>query len=130
MKKIFKQLELNSGWKKVELKEFNDLYLIAVKKDKDGKKDTLSKDCVKKIRFEIAIAGGKKGKYLNHSQVVLNFTDIVSNDAEFDKTVASAKLLNYPSTFYIRPISLTGETSVANKGRTSIDVYVNEMRLR
>lgn len=130
MKKIFKSIKLNDSWKKVTLKKYNDFYLVAIKKEKDSKKDTLQKDCVRKIRFEVAVDSGKKGKYLTTNYITLNFNDLSSSDADFNKVTAITKVLNYPSTFYIKAIDMTGETSTATEGKTSIEIYVNELRLK
>ena len=130
MKKIFKSIKLNDSWKKITLKKYNDFYLVAIKKEKDSKKDTLQKDCVKKIRFEVAVDSGKKGKYLTTNYITLNFNDLSSSDADFNKVTAITKVLNYPSTFYIKAIDMTGETSTAIDGSTSIEVFINELRLR
>ena len=130
MKKIFKSIKLNDSWKKITLKKHNDFYLVAIKKEKDSKKDTLQKDCVKKIRFEVAVDSGKKGKYLTTNYITLNFNDLSSSNADFNKITAITKVLNYPSTFYIKAIDMTGETSTAIDGRTSIEVFINELRLR
>lgn len=130
MKKIFKSIKLNDSWKKVTLKKYNDFYLVAIKKGKDSKKDTLQKDCVRKIRFEVAVDSGKKGKYLTTNYITLNFNDLSSSDADFNKVTAITKVLNYPSTFYIKAIDMTGETSTATEGKTSIEIFVNELRLK
>lgn len=130
MKKIFKEVKLNSGWKKVDLRKFNDFYLTAIKKDKNSKKSTLDKDCVRKIRFEVAIDSGKKGKYIYYNQLVADFKDASSSDVEFNKKVASVRALGYPSTFYIKAVDMTGESSIATEGSASIEVYLNELRLR
>ena len=130
MKKIFKSIKLNDSWKKVTLKKYNDFYLVAIKKEKDSKKDTLQKDCVRKIRFEVAVDSGKKGKYLTTNYITLNFNDLSSSDADFNKVTAITKVLNYPSTFYIKAIDMTGETSTATEGKTSIEIFVNELRLK
>lgn len=130
MKKIFNKVTLNDGWKKVTLKKYNDFYLMAVKANKAGKKDTLDKDCVRKIRFEIAVDSGKKGKYMTINYVTLNFNDLSSSDATFNKISAVTKVLNYPSTFYIKAVDMTGDTSTVIEGTTSIEVFVNELRLK
>ena len=128
-KRILKSVALNSTWKKVTLKKYNDFYLTAIKKDKNGKKDTLDKDCVKKIKFEIAIGSGKRNKHMLHTQVVVDFNQVASRDAEFDKIIATAKVAGCPSIFYIRAIEMVGEFSTVTEGRTAIEVYVNELRL-
>lgn len=130
MTKIFKRVVLNDGWKKVTLKKYNDFYLMAIKSDKVSKKDTLNKDCVRKIRFEIAVDSGKKGKYITVNYLTLNFNDFTSSDSAFNAVSAITKVLNYPSTFYIRAIDMTGESSTVVDGGTSIEVYVNELRLK
>lgn len=130
MTKIFKKITLNGDWKKVTLKKYNDFYLMAVKADKNAKKDTLNKDCVKKIRFEVAVDSGKKGKYMTVNYITLNFSDLSSSDTEFNMVSAITKVLNYPSTFYIKAIDMTGEASTVTEGRTSISVYLNELRLK
>lgn len=130
-KKILKNINLDGSWTKVNLKKYNDFYLIGMKKDKiNKKKDTLDKDCVKKIRFEIAIDSGKKNKYLTVNYLTLNFNDLTSSDADLNSITALTKVMNFPSNFYIRAIDMTGETSTVNDGRCSIEVYVNEMRLK
>ena len=130
-KKILKNIDLNSKWTKVNLKKYNDFYLIGLKKDKiNKKKDTLDKDCVKKIRFEVAIASGKKNKYLTINYITLNFADMSSSDTELNNISALTKVVNYPSKFFIRAIDMTGESSTVNEGRCSIEVYLNEMRLK
>ena len=129
-KKVLSNITLDKSWTKVNLKKYNDFYLIALKKDKTNKKDTLNKDCVKKIRFEVAIDSGKKNKYLTINYLTLNFNDLSSSDAELNNVSALTKVMNFPSTFYIRPIDMTGETSTVSEGRCSIEVYVNEMRLK
>ena len=130
MKKIFNGVKLNSEWKKVNLKKFNDFYLIAIKKDKNSRRATLDKDCIKKIRFEFAVDSGKKGKYLYYNQLVVDFKDVSSKDMDFNKKVASIKALGYPSTFYVRAVDMTGEASTVTEGSASVEVYLNEMRLR
>lgn len=129
-KKVLKSINLDGTWTKINLKKFNDFYLIGLKKAKNSKKDTLDKDCVKKIRFEVAIASGKKNKYLTINYLTLNFADISSSDAELNTVSAITKVLNYPSSFYIKAVDMTGETSVVSEGRCSIEVFVNEMRLK
>ena len=130
-KKVLSNITLDGSWTKVDLKKYNDFYLIGVKKDKvNKKKDTLNKDCVKKIRFEVAIASGKKNKYLTVNYLTLNFNDMTSSDAELNTITALTKVMNFPSSFYIRPVDMTGETSTVNEGRCAIEVYVNEMRLK
>lgn len=131
MKRVFKRVDLNAGWKKVTLKEYNDFYLTAIKKDKVDKKATLDKDCVKKIRFELAIDSGRKGKYLIYNnQINVLFGSSVSSDAEFSKVVASTKVLGCPSTFYIRAVDMTGIAATVTEGCTSIEVYINELKLK
>lgn len=131
MKRIFNGIKLNSGWKKIKLKEFNDFYLIAIKKGKNSRKSTLDKDCIRKIRFEIAIDSGKKKKYLLYSsQIEVDFKNISSRDVEFNEISAFTKVLGCPSTFYIRAISMTGESSTVTEGSSSVEVYLNELRLR
>lgn len=130
-KKVLKNINLNGEWTKVNLKKYNDFYLIGLKKDKINKrKDTLDKDCVKKIRFEVAIDSGKKNKYLTVNYITLNFADMSSSDTELNNISAITKVTNYPSKFYIRPVDMTGESSTVNEGRCSIEVYINEMRLK
>lgn len=130
-KKILKNINLDNSWTKVNLKKYNDFYLIGLKKDKiNKKKDTLDKDCVKKIRFEVAIDSGKKNKYLTVNYITLNFTDLSSSDNQLNSISALTRVTNYPSTFYIRPVDITGETSTVNEGRCSIEIYLNEMRLK
>lgn len=129
-KKVFKNITLDGSWTKVQLKKYNDFYLVAMKKDKVSKKDTLNKDCVKKIRFEVAIDSGRKNQYLTINYVTVNFSDLTSSNTELNAISAVSKVTNYPSTFYIRPVDMTGETSTVNEGRCSIEVFVNEMRLK
>lgn len=129
-KKVLKSINLDGTWTKINLKKFNDFYLIGLKKAKNNKKDTLDKDCVKKIRFEVAIASGKKNKYLTINYLTLNFADLSSSDVELNTISAITRVLNYPSSFYIKAVDMTGETSVVNEGRCSIEVFVNEMRLK
>lgn len=130
-KRILKAIELNSDWTKVDLKKFNDFYLIGLKKSKINKrKDTLDKDCVKKIRFEIAIPSGKKNKYLTINYLTLNFSDLSSSDLELNNISAITKVTNYPSTFFIKAIDMTGESSVVTEGRCSIEVFLNETRIK
>ena len=130
-KKVLKNINLNGEWTKINLKKYNDFYLIGIKKDKiNKKKDTLDKDCVKKIRFEVAIASGKKDKYLTVNYMTLNFSDMSSSDSELNNISALTKVTNYPSTFFIRAVDMTGESSIVNEGRCSIEVYINEMRLK
>lgn len=130
-KKVLKNINLNGEWTKINLKKYNDFYLIGIKKDKiNKKKDTLDKDCVKKIRFEVAIASGKKDKYLTVNYMTLNFSDTSSSDSELNNISALTKVTNYPSTFFIRAVDMTGESSIVNEGRCSIEVYINEMRLK
>ena len=130
-KKILSNIALDGSWVKVNLKKYSDFYLIAVKKNSvNKKKDTLNKDCVKKIRFEAAVESGKKNKYLTIGYLTLNFNDLSSSDAELNNISALTKAMGYPSTFFIRPVDMTGEISVVSEGRCSIEVYINEARLK
>lgn len=130
MKKIFKKVNLNGEWKKITLKKYNDFYLMAIKANKVGKKDTLNKDCVRKIRFEVAVPSGKKNKYMTVNYLTLNFNDLSSSNPEFNAVSAITKVTTFPSTFYIKAIDMTGETKTVTEGKTSIEVYLNELRLK
>lgn len=130
MKKIFKKVTLDGEWKKVTLKKYNDFYLMAIKANKAGKKDTLNKDCVRKIRFEVAVPSGKKNKYMTVNYLTLNFNDLSSSNPEFNTISAITKVTTFPSTFYIKAIDMTGETKTVTEGNTSIEVYLNELRLK
>lgn len=130
-KKLLNAITLDGSWTRVNLKKYNDFYLVAIKKDKvNKKKDTLNKDCVKKIRFEVAIDSGKKNKYLTIGYLTANFNDLTSSDLELNSITALTKVTNYPSRFYIRAVDMTGELSTVDEGRCSIEVYINELRLK
>jgi hypothetical protein len=129
-KKILKKINLNGKWTKVNLFKYNDFYLSAIKAEKVGKKDTLDMNCVQRIRFEVAVESGKKGCPFTIGYLTLNFNEISSSNVELNKITALTKVMGYPSTFYIRPIDMTGERSVVTEGVTSVAVYVSELRLK
>ena len=128
-KRILKRLDLNKNWTEIKLKKYNDFYLIGLKKEKVAKKDTLDKDCAKKIRFEVAIDSGKKNKYLTIGYITLDFNRTSSSDDGLNLTSALTKVVNQPSRFFIRPIDITGESEVVTCGRCSIEVYLAELKL-
>lgn len=129
MKKIFDTLKINSRWKKITLKGCNSFYLTAIKKNKNVRGSTLDKDCAKSIKFEIAIDSGKYGKFLTHTYANLTFGNHISSDLDFNNIAATLKIVNCPSTFYIRPVEITGNFSTVTEGKTSIEVYLNTFKI-
>ena len=130
MKTIFKKVSLNTGWVKVDLGKFDDFYLVAQRCKKGAKSDTISKDDVKKIKFEIGVDSLTKNKPLTVNYIVVNFADISSSDLETNNLTALAKALNYPKVFYIKPIEIVDNgNNTIKEGKTSIKVGINPMRL-
>ena len=132
MKIIYKKkINLNTGWTKVELsKGVNDFYIVAQKYKKGSKSDTILKDDVKRIRFEVAIDGIAKKTYLTTNYITVDFDVFSSSDTNTNKNTAIVKVLHYPSKFYIKPIEITGaDGNVKQEGKTTISVGINSLRL-
>ena len=128
-KTIFKKINLNTDWIEVSLNKFNDFYLIAQRDKKGHRSDTISKDDVQRVRFEIGVRGFGKS-ILTIDYKTLNFGDFSSSDAETNSNTAVLKVLNYPSKFFIRPIEIIDVNNVSKKeGKTSIKVGVYALKL-
>ena len=124
---IISRLKLQD-WREVNLKSFNDCYIIAIK-DKSFKKDTVNVDCVNKITFELGIDCGIKNNPLTISYFTLDFNDITSGNNELNKITAFTRLVNIPNTFYIRAVAIQTDNGQIDKGETSISVNVNAIDL-
>jgi hypothetical protein len=132
MKIIYKKkINLNTGWTKVELsKGVNDFYIVAQKYKKGSKSDTILKDDVKRIRFEVAIDGIAKKTYLTTNYITVDFDMFSSSDTNINTNTAIVKVLHYPSKFYIKPIEITDASgNVKKEGKTTISVGINSLRL-
>jgi hypothetical protein len=131
MEKVFKKIQLNDEWVEVSLGMFNDFYIIAERCKKSSKSDTVDKDNVKKIRFEIGMDSLSKKKPLTINYLTLDFSSMSSSDEETNNKTALLKVLNYPSKFYIKPIELTlaDNNLTVKEGKTSIEVGINALKL-
>lgn len=125
---VIPRLKLNDKFYNVDLKTFNDFYIIAVK-EKETKRDTIKVDNVRKVRFEIAIDSGIKDKPLTIQYINLDFNDITSGNNEINKITAFQRLLNMPQNFYIKPVSVDDGQKEIKSGETSITININAMKL-
>lgn len=80
MKKILDKIELNCNWTKISLGIFTDFYIVAERCKKSSKSDTIDKDTVKKIRFEIGVDGLSSNKPLTINYITLDFSNMSSSD--------------------------------------------------
>lgn len=130
MKTIFKKINLNTDWQKISLGKVNDFYIFAQRGKKDSKSDTIPKDSVVKIIFEVGIDSFSKKRPLTVNYITLNFNDISSSDEATNKITALLKVLHYPSKFYIRPIEIVDtQNTLKTEGKTSIRVGINALKL-
>ena len=125
---ITKRIKLNKDWLSVNLGSFNDFYLIAVK-DKKEKKDLLDPKDIIKVRFEIGIDSGIKDRPLTIQFVLLDFNETTSSDEITNKMTAFTRIMNYPSQFYIRPISIDTAEKTITSGEVNIAVNINAVNL-
>ena len=115
-------------WREVDLKSFNDCYLIAIKTN-PNKLDTIDSKSIRKVRFEIGIECGIKGKPLTILNFNVDFNNETSRDNEINKITAFTRLTNIPSKFYIRCVSMDDGKESITSGQTSINLNVNAMNL-
>ena len=111
--KVFDKIDLDkSVFRKVDLKTFNDFYLIGIDSD--------SLD-IDSITFEVAIDSGVKNKPLILPNIKLDFKDFVSG----------VRILNHPSEFYIRPIQVIDKEKfeVHKSGNFDIEININALNL-
>ena len=108
--KVFNNINLDkNSFREVNLKDFNDFYLIGI-----------TNDDIKSITFEVAIDSGVKNKPLILPNIKL----------DFEKEVSGVRILNHPSTFYIRPIQVvTNNLEVLKNGQFDIEVNINALNL-
>lgn len=125
---ITKRIKLNKDWLSVNLGSFNDFYLIAVK-DKKEKKDLLDPKDIIKVRFEIGIDSGIKDRPLTIQFISLDFNETTSSDEITNKMTAFTRIMNYPSQFYIRPISIDTAEKTITSGEVNIAVNINAVNL-
>lgn len=128
VKNILNRIRLDGNWVSVNLGNFNDCYVIAIK-NQSGKKDTVNPDEVKILTFEIGIDSGIKGSPISISRFSLNFNETSSSDVALDKITAFTRLLNIPSDFYLRAVSIDNGAKSLNKGETSISININPVNL-
>lgn len=109
--KAFSKIDLDkNSFRQVDLKEFNDFYLIGINNEKN----------IKSITFEVAIDSGVKNKPLILPNIKL----------DFEKEVSGVRILNHPSTFYIRPIQvITDNLEVLKNGQFDIEININALNL-
>lgn len=109
---IFDKIDLDkSTFRKIDLKSFNDFYLIGIDNDAHD---------INSITFEIAIDSGVKNKPLILPNIKL----------EFKNSMGSVRVLNHPSEFYIRPIQVEDkELSIHKKGKFNVEININALNL-
>lgn len=130
MKTIFKKVNLNTDWIKVDLGKFDDFYIIGQRAKKSSKSDTVNKDNVKKIKFEVGVDSFNKKQPLTINYITLNFSDVSSSDVNTNNLTAIAKVLNYPSKFYMKPVEIVcNDNAVVKEGKTSIKIGINALKL-
>ena len=126
--KIFKKLTLNK-WKEVNLKSFNDFYLIGIK-GKGKKRDAVNAANIKKIKFEIAVETGIKNKHITVGYINLNFDDVSSSDIELNKITSYTKYMSGPSKFFIKANEIIDDTNTSYKeGKASVIINLNPQNL-
>lgn len=125
---IIKKVKLNNEWLSVNLGNHNDFFLIAIKGNKE-KKDTIDPKDIIKVRFEIGIDSGIKDRPLTIQFVTLNFNDVTSSSNDLNKITAFIKIMNNPSQFYIRPVSIDTVDKTLTSGDVAISVNVNAVNL-
>lgn len=130
VKSIYKNINLNNKWKKVNLGNFKDFYLIGLKKNvKKLKKNMIDASEVTKIRFEIGVASGIKKQPLTINYITMNFNDMSSSDVDTNKITALSKHTNFPSTFYIRPVEIWCGNEGIKEGKVKISATINALKL-
>lgn len=130
VKTIYKVINLDNKWTKVNLGNFKDFYLIGLKKSvKKLKKNMIDANEVTKIRFEIGVASGVKGKPLTINYITMNFNDVSSSDVDTNKITALSKHTNFPSTFYIKPVEIWCGNDNTSEGKTKISATINALKL-
>lgn len=129
VRNILSKLRVDKNWVSVKLIE-NDFYLIAIKEEKDKKRDTIDSKDISRVIFEIGIDSGIKNNPLTIQYLTVNFEDITSGNNELNGITGFIRVLNFPKTFYIRPSSVIDKTGKAYKeGEISISVNINEFDL-
>ena len=109
--KAFSNIDLDDKkFRLIDLKEFNDFYLIGIKDDEN----------VKSITFEVAIDSGVKNKPLILPNIKL----------EFNRNVDGVRILNHPNQFYIRPVQIiTKSLEAKTNGKFNVEINVNALNL-
>lgn len=123
---VFGELKIDGNWQLIDLSKYTQCYLIAVKQ-KTTKKTTIDADSIKRIRLQLGIESGIKGKPLTIQYINLNFDDMTSGDNEVNKITAFAKLQSVPNQFYIKVTSVDTGLKEYKAGITSISLNVNAL---
>lgn len=107
--KAFSNIDLDDKkFRLIDLKEFNDFYLIGIKND----------ETIKSITFEVAIDSGVKNKPLMLPNIKL----------EFNRNVDGVRILNYPNQFYIRPVQIiTKSLEAKTSGKFDVEINANAL---
>ena len=125
IQKILSRINLDKNtWQLIDLKQFNDLYLIAIK-DKKAKEDTIDPKNVKKIRYELAIESGVKDTPLTIQNGVLNFDDLKLGQNKLNEISAFVRLMNVPNQVYFKVSSIEDNQKEYTQGITSISINAN-----
>lgn len=108
--KAFNNIDLDkNSFRQVDLKEFNDFYLIGINNDN-----------IKSITFEVAIDSGVKNKPLLLPNIKL----------DLEREVSATRVLNHPNQFYIRPIQIINkDNEVIKTGTFNVEVNINALNL-
>lgn len=125
IQKILSRINLDKNtWQLIDLKQFNDLYLIAIK-DKKAKEDTIDPKNIKKIRYELAIESGVKDTPLTIQNGVLNFDDLKLGQNKLNEISAFVRLMNVPNQVYFKVSSIEDNQKEYTQGITSISINAN-----
>lgn len=108
--KVFNNINLDkNSFREVNLKDFNDFYLIGI-----------TNDDIKSITFEVAIDSGVKNKPLLLPNIKL----------DLEREVSATRVLNYPNEFYIRPIQVINkDNEIIKTGIFNVEININALNL-
>lgn len=124
---IISKVDLGT-WLSTNTSNQNYTFLTA-KKDTAAAGDVVDSKDVKNITIALGLDSGIQNHPIIIQKVTLRYDDAKYGDEEVDGKVIFTKLVNIPSTFYIKVVSVETEQGQFSEGNVAISISLDNVKL-
>lgn len=121
---IMNKLDTSIGWlSATNITGTHGCYVVGIKgTSSDG--DLFNIEYLKYVVLEIGIDSGIENSPITLTRIKLNFSDETSSDKDLNEKTALSKLVQLPSTIYIRPVAFGDQVKEYTSGKMPVSVNV------